>query len=215
MSRQQWCVSDRPIAPRSDQVHVWRSAVDLTRARLAWLGSILDSGEQARAERFRLERDRCRYMFGRGMLRVLLARYLDCDPRSLRFEYGPFGKPALDAAEGRHALRFNVSHSDGLMLYAVTCDREVGVDVERVRTDWRIDRPNQFFAAWTRYEASAKARGAGLDDAISIVDAGQCSVQPLAPGPSYVGAVALAGSNWQLQCLEFPQWRDGHSEWSD
>ena len=72
---------------------------------------------------------------------MILGRYVDRDPGQLRFSYGPQGKPALDMAEENGTgLRFSLSHSHGQALYAVTCDREVGIDLERVRWD-RAEEP--------------------------------------------------------------------------
>src|SRR5262249_62127988 len=88
-----------------------------------------------RAERFHFPRDAGRYAVGRGVLRILLGRYLHRAPEELRFQYGARGKPALaDRPRGR-ALRFNLAHSRDLAIYAVSWDREVGVDVEEVRAD--------------------------------------------------------------------------------
>ncbi len=94
------------------------------------------------------------------MLRLLLARYLDADPRELRFELGAHGKPAL---EGGADLRFNLSPSGELLLVAVATGMEVGVDVEvapergrgeidepaiAARTYWAARRPNDL-RSWT------------------------------------------------------------------
>ena len=60
------------------------------------LVSLLDCGEEERAERFRCPGDRERYRLGRTALRQVLGAWLDRDPAALRFRYGPHGKPALD-----------------------------------------------------------------------------------------------------------------------
>jgi hypothetical protein len=53
----------------------------------------------------------------------------------LCFGYRLHEKPALTEAAGAPALRFNVSHSHRAALIAVTHDREIGVDVERIRDE--------------------------------------------------------------------------------
>ena len=115
---------------------------------------------------------------------MLLGGYLGQDPPHLRFTYGLHGKPALATDTGRAALRFNVSHSHGLALYAITGGREVGVDVERIRPEIAQEKIAErfffsrevtvlralppllqapaFFACWTRKEAYMKAKGDGL-----------------------------------------------------
>jgi 4'-phosphopantetheinyl transferase len=81
-------------------------------------------------------------------------------------------------------LQFNVSHSDGVALFALTLDRSIGVDVERVRYDFEVksiaerffsaveqhafhalpeaQKHRAFFDCWTRKEAYVKAVGQGL-----------------------------------------------------
>jgi len=147
------------------------------------LVSLLDHGEQERAQRFRRPEDRERYRLGRAALRQVLGAWLDRDPASLRFRYGPHGKPALDGVVDA-APHFNLAHSGDLILLAFHATCPVGVDVERYRPDlaWaplaqRVltpaecrlleqlppeRRPEAFLAAWCRLEARLKARGEGL-----------------------------------------------------
>lgn len=148
------------------------------------LWQFLVPGEQARAERFIFPKDRTHFVVARGLLRVLLGRYLQRYPQHLYFDYGPHGKPELAPDTGDGSLHFNVSHSHGLALYAITRQRDIGVDVEHVRPGFaeehiaeRFFSPREvavlralpvalqstaFFACWTRKEAFIKARGDGL-----------------------------------------------------
>jgi 4'-phosphopantetheinyl transferase len=80
------------------------------------------------ASKFHFQRDRDRFVSGRGQLRELLASYLGEPPGKLRFRYSSYGKPALSGFE----LHFNVSHSGGLALLAFSTDHEIGVDDVRV-----------------------------------------------------------------------------------
>ena len=168
----------------NNEVHVWRSELDVSEAELGKLAKTLALDEQARAARFRFPRDRRRFIVARGVLREILARYLDRDPAKLQFCYAPFGKPALTSNSGGDGLRFNVSHSHGFALYAVSLHRELGVDLECIRKDFpwepiaeRFFSPEEidalhcvpchlkyeaFLNCWTRKEAIVKARGGGL-----------------------------------------------------
>jgi 4'-phosphopantetheinyl transferase len=168
----------------SGEVHVWRAVLDLPESQVHSLRSTLTADERQRAERYIFEKDRTHFVVARGLLRVLLGGYLRQDPSCLRFAYGPYGKPALATDTGRAALRFNVSHSHGLALYAITRGREVGVDIERIRPEIAQEKiaehffaPREvtvlrslppllqapaFFACWTRKEAYIKAKGDGL-----------------------------------------------------
>ena len=167
-----------------DEVHVWRASSDPDATAMERAAQSLSDDERARADRFRFDRDRRRFVARRGGLRALLARYLGRSPSGIRLGYGPQGKPELAIEESAPDLRFNVSHTDGVVLYAVARGREVGVDVERIvprlATAGMIDRcltgresaavrarepgeqPAAFFGCWTRKEAYLKGRGSGL-----------------------------------------------------
>lgn len=172
-----WRQPERGLVLAPNDVHVWRVWLSQPNERRDALQAFLSDDEQARAERFRIERVRERYIVSRGVLRSLLGQYLSCDPESLRFVYGANGKPALDDA----TLRFNLSHSDDLMLLAVCADREVGIDVEHIHPIANMngiavrffsapeaaqfyalsdaEKVTAFFNIWTRKEAFVKARG--------------------------------------------------------
>jgi 4'-phosphopantetheinyl transferase len=111
-----------------------------------------------------------------------LAGYLDVDPWELAFRRDASGKPQLSRPDAPW-LRFNVTHSEGLVVFAVVRSREVGVDVERIRRDFPVEavarrvfsrperqalaalplgqRVDAFFALWTRKEAYLKGIGVG------------------------------------------------------
>jgi 4'-phosphopantetheinyl transferase len=117
-------------------------------------------------------------------LRAILAKYLNRVPQSVSFTYGPRGKPALAENWSNDRITFNLSHSEGLALCAVTRAREVGIDIEYTgrRTEVERDaerffspsevhtlralpsdlRRHAFFLCWTRKEAYIKAKGEGL-----------------------------------------------------
>jgi len=142
-----------------------------------------DASERERAARYRRPEDRERFLLGRAALRLLLGAWLACDPASLRFRYGPHGKPLLDRPEGA-APHFNLAHSGELILLALHPAQAVGVDVEQRRPDlaWqpiaaRILPPADlaglqalpaaaqaagFLRLWCRLEARLKASGEGL-----------------------------------------------------
>ena len=179
-----WLYPPTDLALPGDEVHVWRASLDLPAPRAQSLQRTLAADELSRVERLNFPRDRQRFIVARGTLRVILSRYLDVDPRQLRFRYVDYGKPSLIPFPGQEALHFNLSHSDGLALYAVARDRQIGIDLERVcpvaeaeqiaerffsaqeKTVFRslpADLKREaFFTCWTRKEAYIKARGAGM-----------------------------------------------------
>lgn len=215
-----------PLPPASyplsdNDVHVWRADLDVPSWRVAALARTLSPDERARAERLRSLVDRARAIVARGVLRALLARYLHRDPSTLTFQYNAFGKPALPDEPGMGAIRFNVSHADGLALYALARSRAVGVDIERVRAEMAAERiaerffsPREvatlrgldpalqgtaFFACWTRKEAYMKARGVGISVGLDRFDVS------LAPhDPPAILATREAGetsARWSLHHL--------------
>ncbi len=133
-----------PLRPRlgDGAVHVWRADLAAVSDHLI---EVLSPDERARAERFLKARDGRLWARCHGVLRVLLGRYLDSDPRRLRFATGAHGKPTLIEDSGRAvseaesvarastALSFNLSHSGHLALYAFSKAGAVGVDVEVAR----------------------------------------------------------------------------------
>lgn len=172
-----WRQPERPLVLSPGDVHVWRVALDQPGKQRDSLRDVLSNDEHARAERFLIERVQKRFIVSRGVLRQVLGEYLSCDPASLRFIYGANGKPALEGAP----LHFNLSHSDDLMLLAVSARYDVGIDVEHIHPIANMDgiaarffstpeeaqfcalpdaeKVSAFFNIWTRKEAFVKARG--------------------------------------------------------
>jgi len=131
--RRSWRPPPEDLALSSNDVHVWRASLDQLALRFQRLAQTLSADEQLRAERFYFEQDRRRFVVSRGLLRTILGCYLGIEPSRLQFCYGSRDKPALVETSGGGTLRFNLSHSQGLALYAVTRNREIGVDLERIR----------------------------------------------------------------------------------
>jgi 4'-phosphopantetheinyl transferase len=69
----------------SGEVHVWRAALDVPMAQLQQLQNLLSDDEIRRAERFFSADDRNHFIAARGLLRVILGRYLDRAPQQVRF----------------------------------------------------------------------------------------------------------------------------------
>lgn len=199
---------------RPEDVDVWRASLDDQPAEAVRLmQTLLASGEVARARSFFFDRDRRRYIVGRGILRMLLGRYLGRPPHEVEFEYGPHGKPALAVKDARTPIFFNVAHSEGLALYAFTPVGEIGIDVEVIRDlpDWEQvaaaafstyelaqlracppeHRREEFFRAWTRQEAVLKALGTGLSGVSKTRTENGFNVYPLEAGAGCAAALAV------------------------
>jgi 4'-phosphopantetheinyl transferase len=205
-----------PLAGK--EVHVWRASLDREIPLVRRLAQTLSDAERGRANRFLLARDKNRFIVCRGVLRGILSGYLHTAAEELRFRYGDHGKPRLAEEAGAGGLHFNLSHSESMAVLAFTRGGEIGVDVERVRTDaaWeeiaahvlsRQDclllqgipgtlRRRAFFAAWTCKEAYVKARGQGLSFPLNRIDV---TFAPL--GLRRVGQDEAEAARWSLQEL--------------
>jgi 4'-phosphopantetheinyl transferase len=216
-----WLAPPETLVLGSDEVHVWRATLNQPASQIQSFRHSLAADERARAERFHFERDRKHFIAARGVLRAILGRYLKRAPECLSFCYSSYGKPALAGESGGDAIRFNVSHSHGIALYAVTRGREVGVDLEHIRSDLAVAEiaerffsqpevamlralPTEaqreaFFRCWTRKEACLKARGEGLSLPLDQVDVSLVPGEPdTAPGTQPDSSEA---SRWSFQEL--------------
>jgi 4'-phosphopantetheinyl transferase len=189
----------------ADAVEVWQASLEAPPVAVAELEAVLTPEERARGERFKHPRIRDQFVCARGLLRVLLGRYLGCPAAAVPIVVAPDGKPALTSGE----VEFNVSHAGGLAAFAVA-DRPVGVDVEAVREVANADalverffasgeaeqyrglpaglRPAGFVRGWTCKEAVLKGIGCGTRDL------GRCVVdvdprrRPAVVGPAETAA---------------------------
>jgi 4'-phosphopantetheinyl transferase len=157
-------------------------------------------------------------------LRLVLATYLGEGPGEIELTAGEHGKPRL--AEDPPRLAFNLSHSADLALVAVARDREVGVDVERIKPERdlvalaeRVLAPEQaaavreaaeperarlFYELWTRHEARLKCLGVGL--AVRPAwPTPPVAVQALPIDPGFAAALAVAGEAVPVRCWTFEQ----------
>lgn len=177
----------------------------------------LSPAERARAERFRQDRDRRRYLASHAALRQVLAQHLGVLAAELRFDEGPHGKPRLVDHPDCH---FNLSHSGELALIGIGIDAAIGVDIESLvpmpdaealaRLHFTAseqealaslsmaDRDAGFLRLWTRKEACLKALGTGLSLAPSTFGVG------LAPGPVGVTIEGSEGRPARLEICDVP-----------
>jgi 4'-phosphopantetheinyl transferase len=88
--------------------------------------------ELDKANRFRFEVDKHRFQIARGITKRILSLYLGTSPSKLRLTYTAFGKPILADSFYISGLHFNVSHTYGLALCAITLGSAIGIDVEQL-----------------------------------------------------------------------------------
>ncbi len=203
------------------EVHLWLFSLDADAETVSALAAYLAADEAARAMRFRHPHDVRRYRVARGALRVLTAGYLGQRPESLRFDYGPHGKPGLAAGCSEVQLEFNLSHSGDVALAAFCVGHPVGVDLEA--GDRSVDalalagrygsageqamlkaldasaRSRRFIELWTCKEAWLKASGLGVSAGLAGLDIDFSGAQPrIARVPPAQGDVC----DWSLALFE-------------
>ena len=168
-----------PILSKN-QLHIWRAPLARQAAELVELKSFLNREEQLKAAKFIVKDAANSFIVARGLLRKLLANYLQVSPQDLVFEQNEHGKLYLESS----SLQFNLSHSRSLSLFIFSIDNPVGVDVEFIRKDYEFfdivkkffskkesealfslpadEQRQAFFNCWTCKEAFIKAKGVGM-----------------------------------------------------
>lgn len=168
--------------PSSQEVHVWQWDLDVCGGDFDRYWEMLSAQERERADKFRFERHRRRFVAGRGELRQRLSRYLGLSPWEVALGYGSDGKPFCTIQPPGQRICFNLSHSENSAALAISNGFEVGIDIERIRpieesvplevfsTRERAEftalpeteRQQVFFESWARKEACLKALGTGF-----------------------------------------------------
>jgi 4'-phosphopantetheinyl transferase len=199
--------------PRSDDVHIWRVALDTVFPYENGLDRCLSDEERSRAALIRGTLERQRFVAARVALRDVLGRHSGIDAAALRVQRESGGRPFL---EGAGALSFSLTHSLDIALIAVA-DRSVGIDVERLRGVAYMGRIAQrvlhpataaalaalpeeerrlaFLDAWTQREAHVKAVGGGI-----FRTADDLPFTPVQPADGSVHGVSARsdGSLWSV-----------------
>jgi 4'-phosphopantetheinyl transferase len=167
-------------------------AVDLAGAPGPGEIATLCDAEQARAQRFKFQRDRRRYLAAHVALRQILGEVCGVRPLAQRFETGPWGKPVL---AGHPQTGFSLSYAGDMALVGVADAADIGVDAEPLREVIGLEalcddlfvlaeraeiaaakagplRDSAFLRCWTRKEACIKAIGTGLSTAPASFECG-------------------------------------------
>lgn len=203
----------RTIHPRAVATGVTVESVDLDAGDQGdW--KLLSHDELERAQRFASDVSRARFVAGRAALRRALATIAAVEPAQLVFDYAEHGRPELPSYP---EVSFNLSHSEGVGLLAISTCGRVGVDVEIARPDFadmRIadrffapgeisrlravpaaDRNLAFLRCWTRKEALLKALGAGLTLPLRGFEV---SLEAAHPPQLLDAGTVLGAGRWQL-----------------
>jgi 4'-phosphopantetheinyl transferase len=177
--------SHQPLAIEAGQVDLWCAFLDdVTDTELSAYRELTSAEELLRCDRFLVAEAQRRYLVSRALVRTALSEYANVAPAAWTFAANPHGKPSILEPAGTE-LQFNVSHTAGLAVCAVTRGAELGVDAELVDQDFAAlsvarlsftpeeaalldaaapeERMRRFFQLWTLKEAFIKGVGRGLN----------------------------------------------------
>ena len=151
--------------------------------------------ERAQHQRFIPPLKRHEYLVTRVMLKTILARTLGIAREDLRFTTNQWGRPELlrplpdplppgERETGSSSLRFNITHTEGLVCLLLSDEHDLGIDTERLSRAPRLlalapnvfaqselsdlaalpmeQRAHRALTLWTLKESYIKARGMGL-----------------------------------------------------
>lgn len=175
-----------------DTIEIWHGNIAAEDGHYQNYWRILDTVEQAHAEKIKNDLLRKRYVEVHGRLRNVLSQTLNEPPEKIRIKKAEHGKPYLvDTPE----LAFNLSHSGSAMVIAAAWNCQLGVDMElcKPRTSlaalvdkcfaeeeiayWHklseAQKIPEFYRFWTRKEAFVKATGRGIGLGLNL-----CVINP-------------------------------------
>ncbi|MCF1470126.1 4'-phosphopantetheinyl transferase superfamily protein [Agrobacterium vitis] len=201
----------RTLGPRD--VHVWHLSADCSSKFRA---AKLSMDERRRANCLVDQQQRAVYVLVHDALRPILAAYLGSQPLDVKFRKMTNGKPILAGTTSR--LHFNLSHSGERAVIAVTRAAQIGVDIERLRANRRLDAvAKRFFALeerallacrqtndsernshllWAFKEAFVKATGYGLKQPLDSF-----ALDWSAQNPKIIREPSGFVQRWTLECF--------------
>jgi 4'-phosphopantetheinyl transferase len=171
----------------SGKIELWTSFLhEIVEDRLLdQYKALLAPKERIQQVRFHFERDQHRYLITRALVRVVLSKYCDIEPKDWVFNKGSHGKPVIgNNHSSAMGLFFNISHTNGVVIVGVSREPSLGVDVENLdrrkpslgiaetffasaevevlRELSDLDQQRRFYEYWTLKESYIKAVGLGL-----------------------------------------------------
>lgn len=166
----------------SGEIHIWSAAID-ERFNKLLDHSVLSVNEKRNAGKYAYDIDSFLYSVRHNLLRIILGRYLKCNPFDFKFNSNHYQKPHI--FRPKTTIEYNTSISSNRFVVAFCHRHSIGVDVEIIRNlkglnqmlseyftiheaDWIFSQPENkieaaFFNIWAKKEALVKAIGKGLD----------------------------------------------------
>ncbi|MGE5499043.1 MAG: 4'-phosphopantetheinyl transferase family protein, partial [Syntrophothermus sp.] len=185
---------------KDDEVHIWYGCNTPAYRYMEMMRRVISDYELNKAYKFFFSRDRERFIIIRAVLRILISKYQNVGINEIRYMKNNFGKPYIMVPKGHAPLKFNISHSNSAFIMAFTRNREIGVDIEKIRSDFPAENiarlffsrseieellqmqgrqlTKAFFGCWTKKEAYIKAKGMGLSIDLSSFDVSVAADKP-------------------------------------
>ena len=163
-----------------NELHIWTVSLDSSEEFIENCKSILSEGERSRIDWFSFPQVQKNYIISQGVLRSILAGYLNIEPLQVKLSKHAKGKPFVT---NDSSLFFNLSNSGKKAVFSFSRDNEVGIDLEMIRAlpdleeliqknfsqkevDYIVKNPEEklkrFFLFWTIKESYLKAIGEGM-----------------------------------------------------
>ncbi|MBL4653746.1 MAG: 4'-phosphopantetheinyl transferase superfamily protein [Flavobacteriales bacterium] len=141
---------------------------------------VLNTAEKRHVSRQKIERVRHQRVLSRAVLRLILSSHTHEHAQNIQIHTTTYGKPYLKNKN----LYFNVSHTNHMLIIALSTQYDVGIDIEYQNTDIQVqnipkqcfhpeewehflslsdqDKQQFFLKMWTQKEAASKAIGLGF-----------------------------------------------------
>lgn len=172
-----------PLLIADNDVHVWmiNPLQQQDPSVLAQYRELLNTEEKKKVDRYKFAKHRHDALITRAFARDTLSKYLPINASDIQFSKGEHGKPDLAPSQ---SLKFNLSHTHGLILCAISKHVELGIDCEYIERSNDIlniadryfsadevkelfslpeaQQRSRFFDYWTLKESYIKACGQGL-----------------------------------------------------
>jgi 4'-phosphopantetheinyl transferase len=176
------------LSIRNNEIHLWTcnpESID-SEEQIRNFSKLLSTKELNKISLYRFKKDQHLFIITRAFIRIILSKYSRVSPDSWVFKIGEKGKPEIDYSKSNDLskIKFNISHTENLIICGITKSNSLGVDVEHCyprsdvlsianqyfstsEIDDLNDLPisethNRFFDYWTLKESYIKACGMGL-----------------------------------------------------
>lgn len=210
------------MAIANSEIHIY--LIDTTKIRddIKKFFEILPQDEMQKVNNYKFIKNRERSIATFYYRRIILSKYTGLSPQELSFKINQYGKPSIENKNFSY-IKFNYSHSNDIIIYSITRDSEIGIDIEFIKeisdmnslvnnyfsseeistfrnTNNKIDQLNFFYKIWTRKEALLKAIGLGLTEDLKTIDS-LCNEGSF----NNISVIEFDKKKWCIQNLDSPK----------